>query len=99
MNQVEATDFTTGESDTSIEIILVEIGVLDPLTDATIVALYLLKEYRYGVTIDIEGLIEYFEYAPDEPDWWKRIGPSDRNIEDDMFYTRTLQYFRKDDKI
>lgn len=35
------------------------------------------------------GIIEVFEYDENKGDWTKTIGPSDRNIRDDMVYART----------
>ena len=88
-----------GENSTYPEIRLIELGQIDPKNDAAIVALYLMKEEKYGALINLDGLIEYFEYDADEPDWRKRIGSADRRIDEELFYARTLQYYRNPDKI
>ena len=40
------------------------------------------------------GIIEVFEYDVNKGDWTKTIGPSDRNIKDDMVYARTQKYYQ-----
>ena len=46
-----------------------EIGKIRPKSDSRALALYLLKERKYGVMIYYDGAIEVFGYDPNEPDW------------------------------
>ena len=69
------------------------------MNNAPIVALNLVKEEKYGMLINLDGLIEYFEYESDEANWENRIGPSDRNVDDDLLYVRILVYYLRTDLI
>ena len=55
---------------------MVEIGKIRPKSESRALALYLLKENRYGVLIYYDGAIEVFGYDPEEPNWEQRVGSS-----------------------
>ena len=57
-----------------------EIGRLDPLDDSTIVAFYLVRDHKYGVSLNYNSLIEYFEYDNNRLDWRERIGKQEGNL-------------------
>ena len=65
-----------------------EIGSISPLDDSTIVAFYLVKVHKYGVILNFNGLIEYFEYDNDRLNWRERIGKPEGELRQDLFYSR-----------
>ena len=68
----------------------------EPIPDSQTQALFLLEDAKYGLYINLDGLIDVFEYESAEDQWFNKIGPPDSNnwdsnngsIQDEMFYTR-----------
>ena len=90
----EVTDPATNVTTIQKTIKEVKVARLDPQINSPVVELYINKEAKYGVVVYGNGIIEVFEYDVNKGDWTKTIGPSDRNIRDDMVYARTQKYYQ-----
>ena len=87
--ETEVFNETTGVSSSRTDLNVEIIGKLNALTMGKITAFYLMEGFKYGITINIDGIIEYFEYEKDEPEWQHRIG----NPENGMEYRRTKRFY------
>ena len=76
---------------------IVKIAKLDAWGDFPVIDLYLMKEKHFGIAINARGIIEYFEFNPEEPYWEKAVGQMGV-FDDNMMYSRTQKYYLTSDK-
>ena len=81
-----------GNTTTQTDVEMVEIAKLDALSLSKVVAFYLMPEEQYGVLINMDGVIAYFEYDESKPEWEQRAGTSESG-NDEMYYARTRRFY------
>lgn len=82
------------------QLVVTRVAKLDPVHFSKIIGLYLMPTEKYGITINADGIIEYFEYKADSESWTETIGHSDKFPIDDMIYKRSSVFYNEpQDKI
>ena len=75
------------------QLVVTRVAELDPEHFARIIGLYIMPAEKYGITINADGIIEYFEYKEEKESWTDRIGHSDIYPKDDMTYKRSSEFY------